>query len=251
MNDNRKLSLGLVSMLAILMTSMTFLYRQASPYWISSQLLLLTGCVIFLGMALFLYDARHLKLFAIPGAMIAAGELMAVCSRFRFLFDQSHGLRMESITAGGQPIEVLAAVACAFQFVVLAWTVIDISMDFSFCDTTCLALAICLGFAAAVDLIVFSFCVKGGMELVRVKSVETLSDLLTFGTVVVFYFGYTKERRMIQRYYRAQNAECRRAKRQQKIAEEEQARLEEQEQRAVEQQLNQADTERQNEASCE
>lgn len=228
MNDNRKLSLGLVSILAVLVTAMTFLYRRPSPFWISSQLFLLLGCVTFLGMSLFLYDARHLKLFAIPGAMIALGELMAVCSRFRILFDRG-GVRMESVAAGGQPIELLAAVACALEFVVLAWAVIDISMDFSFCDITCFALAICFGFAAAVDLVGFSFCLKGGMDLIRMESVACLSDLLTFGTVVVFYFGYTKERRMMYRYYKAQAAERRRAERQIKIAEEQQAHQEEQE----------------------
>ena len=248
MNDNRKLSLGLVSMLAILMTSMTFLYRQTSPYWISSQILLLIGCVFFLGMALFVYDARYLKLFAIPGAMIAVGELLAVCTKFRFLFD--HGLRMESVAAGGQPIEVLTAVACALQFVVLAWAVIDISIDFSFCDTTCLALAICLGFSLAVDLVSFSFGLKGGLDFIRAKSVEGLSDLLTFGTVVVFYFGYTKERRMMFRYYRAQAAEHRRAERQKKILEEEQARQEELEHQHLEQILGQAEEKKSEEAEC-
>ena len=106
MNDNRKLSLCLVSVLGIVTTGMTFLYRQSSPFWIASQLLLLLGTVVFLGMALFVCDARNFKLFAIPGAILVLGELFSVCSQFRFQF-AANGMRMESLVASGQPVELL------------------------------------------------------------------------------------------------------------------------------------------------
>ena len=210
MNDNRKLLLGLVSMLAIVVTSLNFLFPNPSPFWVSSQLLMLVGCVLFLGMSLFLSDRRHLKLFALPGAALAIGCLLMVCSHFRLLFD-GQGLRMESLSTAGQPMELLAAVACAIELVLLAWTVIDISLDFAFCEATGLALLIGICFSFAAELLCFAFSWQGGLEQVRIKSTECLSTLLVYGTMVVFYLGYTKEQRLLRRYYKTKRAEEKRA----------------------------------------
>ncbi len=217
MNDNRKLCLCLISVLGILMTAMTFLYRQSSPFWIASQSFLLLGTVIFLGMALFVCDARSFKLFALPGGMIVLGELFSVCSQFRFQLG-TNGMQMEYLAEGGQPIELLSAILSVMQFIVLAWAVIDISTDFSFCDMTCLALAVCCGFTIAVDLTIFSFGIQEGIEQMRMNMVTCLSDILAFGTVVVFYFTYTKERRMMKRYYKTLAAEQRKAEQQVKVS---------------------------------
>ena len=74
---------------------------------------------------------------------------------------------------------------------------------------TCLALAICCGFSVMVDLIIFSFGLRDAFDMIRMYSVTCLSDSLTFGTVVVFYFTYTKERRILYRYYKARAVEQR------------------------------------------
>ncbi len=206
MNDNRKLSLSLVSVLAIVTTGMTFLYRQSSPFWIASQVLLLLGAAFFLGMALFLYDARNFKLFAIPVSILSLGEFFSVCSQFRFQLD-GNGVRMESLTVNGQPMEALGTIVGVLQLLILAWTIIDISTDFSFCHLTCPLLAICCGLSVVVHLITFSLDLQDSFDMIRIFSVTCLSDILTFGTVVVFYFTYTKERRMMYRYCKACGAE--------------------------------------------
>lgn len=202
MNENRKWSLCLISTLAIIITTLTFLYRQSSLFWISSQLMLLTGTVLFLGMCLFVTDAREFKMFALPVGVITIGELLGVFTQFRFLFDQT-GIKMEPLSFSQQPIELLAAIACVIELIALAWTVIDVSTDFSFCDMTCLILGISCGFAATVDMVLLVFSLGEGMNMIRMQSVFCLSDLFSFGTVVVFYFGYTKERRAMFRYYKA------------------------------------------------
>ena len=234
MNENRKLSLCLISVLAVIITSMTFLYRQTSLFWLSSQLMLLTGMVVFLGMCLFVNDSREFKLFALPVAVVALGELMGVFTKFHFVLDQT-GIKMEPLSFSEQPIELLAAIACVIELVALAWTVIDVSTDFSFCDMTCLVLGISCGFVAAVDLVLFAFAFGEGMDGIRMQSVFCLSDLLSFGTVVVFYFGYTKERRELFRYYKACVNEKKKAERQLQLDEEAKALQEEKELAELEQ----------------
>ncbi len=206
MNDNRKLSLSLVSLLGIVTTAMTFLYPQSSPFWVASQLMLLLGTVIFLGMAFFVCDARNFKLFAIPVSILVIGELFLLCSQFRFQLDEN-GMRMESLAVSGQFVEVLGAIAGILQFIILAWAIIDISTDFSFCHLTCPALAVCCGFSVVINLILFSFGLRDSFDMIRMYSVACLSDCFTFGTVVVFYFTYTKERRVLYRYYKSLSAE--------------------------------------------
>lgn len=206
MNDNRKLSLCLVSVLGIVTTAMTFLYPQDSPFWIASQLMLLLGMVLFLGMALFVWDARNFKLFAIPVSILVLGELFSVFLQFRFQLD-ANGMRMESLTTNGHFVDVLGAVVGVLQFVILAWAIIDISTDFSFCHLTCPALTVCCGISVVINLILFSFALRDSFDMIRMYSVACLSDCFTFGTVVVFYFTYTKERRVLYHYYKALAAE--------------------------------------------
>lgn len=200
MIENRKIGLCLIAVLAAVMTAMTFLYRQPSPFWIISQLLLLSGVILFLGMAVFFCDVRKLKQFALPVALLAIGELMGIFSNFYFLMAQNK-IRMAAVSAG-QPIELLAAVAGVIEFAVLAWTVIDISTDFSFCNTTALILVIGCGFSAAVNAVLLFFGIGQGAELFRMQSVFCFSDLFSFATAAIFYLGYTKERRMMYRLYR-------------------------------------------------
>lgn len=218
MNESRRLSLGLVSLLGAIMTGMTFLYPQTSSFWTISQLFLLTGCVLFLGMTFFVSDARRFKQFAIPGAIITLGELFAVYSRFHFLLDQN-GMRMESLMTGNQPFEVLVAVVGILQFLLLAWTVIDISMDVPFCEITYIGLLICCGISLITDLLLLFAGFRLGNEALKYYLIMSLSDLLSFGSVVVFYCAYTTEQLLMRRYYRTIAMEKRRAEKQKIVAE--------------------------------
>ena len=160
---------------------------------------------------------------------------MAVFTKFRFFYAQT-GVRMEALSFSEQPIEVLAAIACVLELLALAWTVIDVSTDFSFCDMTCLVLGITCGFAAAVNFVLFVFGMEDGLEMIRMQSVLCMSDLFSFGTVVVFYFGYTKERRDLFRYYKSCANEKKKAELQRQLEEEKKALQEEKELAELEQQ---------------
>ena len=196
MNDNRKIWLGIISLMAMLMTAFSLNCRP-SAFWIVSHAFWLLGSCLFAGMALFVRDFRRLRVFALPTASVAIGMLCYTMFR-------RECVAQGAVSSANGVMSVLMIVISTLSLICLLWTVIDISLDLPFCAWTHLCLWVCFGLLTVVGCLDFVFALVDGGTF-PTELFAFLATVLPLGATVAFFFLYTAPRRKMMRDYRQQH----------------------------------------------